>query len=689
MSAKKQEKSEKKETTEIETIMDSTLQTILKELELVREDSRRVKEEARKAVEEVEEKAKAERLASEENLKRERLEAEEKLKKERDEELRKIREDMESLYQHNYNDLVLELNEGMRTRRASRRDSINTFTMGGPDDSDEDSEPISVDLPKSGVRTRVDTRQVLVTRLPIRPEDLIRHPTVNGYLLLKKKQREYQHTGGEFRPAVDFAHESLMSQIVNYHRTLGKGTLGGLLTITTIRTMKDREFFQLWGSLVRSTYAVTLDQFTSLVVESVPHLESKDPRWKLSHRDYQQQLQSQLTHHLELIRRVRRLLYDGATNKQTQHWPEAGWQNANDKDIFGETQVWHSTLGRFAEGLKAFIGQQKLKQAKNHAEWEELIQQANEELGEKGHDYQLFEARCHPKLNLQKTLERNRNRSEQGQQQTPTQILKKQGSVPGTAATDFSSANRFRQTSATQSWRQPNSVEPNRYRENRDRYARQSAIEYGGYQEEDSYFSENSPKGAARVAPDQYEYSEQDSEYDRDYVDGQMLHGLDRLISQSGGGPGGKTLYDTTVRTKRDLPCYQYFYGPVQGQKMCDGSCGYRHDDEAMEKYFEQMVQKLRRSRFVRDDKLIAEVQKPLPPAPPATPHRKAVYEGALRYIAEYNAQADDSDEAGTEFGGLAPFSAGLPISADSNRNRQDSDNQQQTSAPGAAQGSC
>ena len=50
------------ETKEIENIMDNTLQTILKELELVREDSKRTKEEARRAVEEAEERARAERL---------------------------------------------------------------------------------------------------------------------------------------------------------------------------------------------------------------------------------------------------------------------------------------------------------------------------------------------------------------------------------------------------------------------------------------------------------------------------------------------------------------------------------------------------------------------------------------------------------------------------------------------------
>ena len=314
----------------------------------------------------------------------------------------------------------------------------------------------------------------------------------------------------------------------------------------------------------------------------MPKLESVDPKWQIGPDGYSQQLQAQLSKHIEKLKKMLKLVYNGSTEEEREHWPPRNWGSKEDKEKWGLIQLLLTTLGRFAEHFKAYIGLPRLKNMKNEDEYFKCLEDTNEELGELSHQQARLLAKFVPKSNMEKTIEKIRR---------PLHVEHQEdGPHTHLGTYDQSSRNRYYpaeigspEPKSAPYISLPNSANPNRYDE---RHPDQSPMS-----KDDRVHS--TPN---EIQTDSVERSSE----------GDSIAGLDELLHQAGGGPrpyvsaSGGSPYS-------NKPCLNYYFG----SRECDGQCGYTHDEAAMQEYFSNQIMRHRQSMFGGDQRIYAELRKP------------------------------------------------------------------------------
>ena len=130
----------------------------------------------------------------------------------------------------------------------------------------------------------------------------------------------------------------------------------------------------------------------------------------------------------ETAKRARPLLRGKTkdTLSTREHWPPRNWGSKEDKDKWGLIQLLLTTLGRFADHLKAYIGLPKLKSMKNEEEFLKCLEMTNDELGELSHQQARLLAKFVPKQSMEKTIEQVRTRVEDAETTTPYRMMTRQ-----------------------------------------------------------------------------------------------------------------------------------------------------------------------------------------------------------------------------------------------------------------------
>ena len=385
----------------------------------------------------------------------------------------------------------------------------------------------------------------------------------------------FAHQKNQERPLIDFLDPVAARLLVDEQRR--GGTLAGRhLTDGNVLESTDQEVTQLFVEYIRVRQASNRNKFTSVVLNSVTHLKSKTDNWNFGVRGYHLDLHSAMTKLLWEMGISLAHLYKGATNVETQYWPD---MNYGRKEEYGVIKIIMTCLDRFAENYEQLIGLKILKGMKSAKELITKLGEVNDRQADAAMTLENQDAASALPMSLRKLQEDSGYRRKASEEM---EKMAKEREHQSNRSQSFATPSRILQrsdgyrsdtTGNDRSRSKPLTYDRNQSQTTDSYCNRLNVLDEEEEMEYERSFLSDTTSGQpeamhSRVVPAAANWAEIEEEED----DADQSNFLAELYQ--GHAPGAGTLFDPSAKKtpNPNTPCFAMFY---DGE--CSGKCGRSH----------------------------------------------------------------------------------------------------------------
>ena len=224
--------------------------------------------------------------------------------------------------------------------------------------------------------------------------DLISLPAIRQ---LREKQKMFKARYNQDMPLAHFLSSKVLRSLVDdQHR---QGSLGShWLTHSNVIGSPDSDIIEMMTSYIRQRYAVSHDDFSNVLTESVYPLMAVNKEWQFGVKGYHKELHANAGKHFRDLEESLEHLYGNATADELLNWPAMKMGNSKRYGVF---ELVFLTFGDYKDNYLQLVGHDNLKEMTGYKELFKALHAKSNSYADTSINLDKQEAAGIPPMNIQ------------------------------------------------------------------------------------------------------------------------------------------------------------------------------------------------------------------------------------------------------------------------------------------------